>query len=71
MIGRIALDPYFPEPQGRKSGSEPLSENKFELIFNSAIDGKLLEQRLGDRFYLLSYDDPRLEATSPTEECDC
>lgn len=43
---RIAIDPIFPEPvNSKKVNTEVLSENKYELIFNSVTDGKnLLEQ---------------------------
>lgn len=43
---KIAIDPIFPEPaNSKKVSTEVLSENKYELIFNSIIDGKdLLEQ---------------------------
>ena len=43
---RIAIDPIFPEPgNSKKVNTEVLSENKYELIFNSVTDGKnLLDQ---------------------------
>ncbi|OMJ67979.1 hypothetical protein SteCoe_34699 [Stentor coeruleus] len=37
---RIAIDPLFPEPVNPKRlSTEVLSENKYELIFHSLIDG--------------------------------
>ena len=40
---RIAIDPLFQEPlQQRRHWFEALSENKFELIFHSLVDGEAL-----------------------------
>lgn len=40
---RIVLDPLFPEPlNSKKFNTEVMPENKYELIFNSIIDGKAL-----------------------------
>ena len=44
---KIALDPLFPEPQNvKKISTEMISENKYELIFHSSVDGKDLENLL-------------------------
>lgn len=40
---RLVLDPLFPEPlNSKKFCTEVMPENKYELIFNSLIDGKSL-----------------------------
>jgi hypothetical protein len=35
---KIALDPFFPEPTKRRYKEEGQFENKFELVFNEAVD---------------------------------
>ena len=64
----IAIDPFFPEPPSRKSSSEVLSENRFELIFHECTDGPILEKALGARFDDLAFDDPALKDLPPDEE---
>jgi len=51
---RIAIDPLFQQPiaSRRPHGtyfSENSLENKFELIFNEAVDGKILKDQLEQR----------------------
>jgi len=37
---RIAVDPLFPPPDGKKWNGESCPENKFELIFDERVDGR-------------------------------
>ena len=46
---RICLDPLFPPPENwppnrRPFFDEPLTENRFQLIFDEASDGKEVEE---------------------------
>jgi tubulin monoglycylase TTLL3/8 len=52
---RIAVDPLFPEPNSKKVNTEVMSENKYELIFNSLIDGRELLNQLEELGTLAKY----------------
>ena len=52
---RIVIDPLFPPPDiNRKAiiAQDPVTENRFTLIFDDKIDGPILESYLnGDRIH--------------------
>lgn len=69
---RIALDPLFPEPANpKKLSTEVLSENKYELIFHSLIDGVNLINLLKNRDKLeefIAVDEDLLEMVDEESE---
>ena len=72
---RIAVDPYFVEGGGgRRQGTsltgEMISENKFELIFSSLVEGSSLKSQLGQRFSLLETFDPALQDMPDDEDVE-
>lgn len=55
---RIVLDSLFPEPQNsKKACTDCLPENKYELIFHSYIDGKILIDELNKFDKLKSFNE--------------
>jgi hypothetical protein len=76
-VFRLAIDPLFPIPESAKRRelsdweimAESMPENKAELIFHEAIDGReLLNQVSGDISCLLEEDPSLLEISD--EEVD-
>ena len=72
---RIAIDPYFPDPVAqRKAGGtltgEPVAENRFELVFHSGVEGKLVREVLGERFGCIEDFDKTLQDMPEEEEMD-
>jgi hypothetical protein len=65
------LDPLFPPPAG-KHIFESFTENKFELIFHSEVDGDHLLEHIKDRKILLQNSEEisdKEEIFSDDEEC--
>lgn len=68
---RIAIDPYFPDGgkrQGLSVTGEVIPENKFELIFNSGVEGVVLMKQLGGRYVRLATCDVEGEGWEESEE---
>jgi tubulin polyglutamylase TTLL1/tubulin monoglycylase TTLL3/8 len=68
---KVALDPLFPPPAG-KHIFESFTENKFELIFHSEVDGDHLLEHIKDRKILLQNSEEisdKEEIFSDDEEC--
>ncbi len=69
---RLVLDGLFPEHTGGKKSTEPIAENRWELIFHELVDGKALRkqlQRLGTSS-LLESQEAYLDCTGEEDEYD-
>lgn len=69
---RLVLDGLFPEHTGGKKSTEPIAENRWELIFHELVDGKALRKQLQwlGTSSLLESQEAYLDCTGEEDEYD-